>query len=119
MMALRPGELQKLSAILGRLGSDFAGERDAAALAASRFLRDRKLIWDQVLGAEPVVTATDPGGTRYWKDTAEQVLARHSRALSEWELQFVQDVLRRGRAPSPRQEAKLRDIAAKTGVPAW
>lgn len=118
MMALRPSELQKLSAILGRLGSDFAGERDAAALAASRFLRDRKLVWDQVLGAGAVVTATEPV-QRYWKDTAEQILARHARALTDWELEFIQDLLRRGRAPSPRQEAKLRDIAAKTGVPAW
>jgi hypothetical protein len=48
--ALSAQDRARLAAILGRLGSDHAGERDAAALAASRFLRQRKLAWGDVLG---------------------------------------------------------------------
>lgn len=39
----------KLAAILGRLGSDQAGERDAAALAATKFIRKLNTTWPEVL----------------------------------------------------------------------
>lgn len=121
MMALRPAEVQRLAAILGRLGSEFAGERDAAALAASKFVHDRALGWEELLQAEPptAVAVIDPGVTRYWKHAAEECLLEHSGALNDWETEFLQDLLRRGRAPTARQEAVLRRIATKTGVPQW
>jgi hypothetical protein len=41
----------------------------------------------------------------------------HTQALSYWEQGFVQDFLRRDRAPSPKQAAVVRRIATKCGVP--
>jgi hypothetical protein len=52
-LALTAADRDRLAAILGLLGSDHAGERDAAALAASRFLRSRGLTWPDVIGAAP------------------------------------------------------------------
>lgn len=44
-------ERAKLAAILGMLGSDSAGERDAAALAAARMVQKLGMTWAQVLDA--------------------------------------------------------------------
>jgi hypothetical protein len=46
---MTPAERTKLARILGRLGSEHAGERDAAALAASRFVQARDTTWPAVL----------------------------------------------------------------------
>ncbi len=45
-------ELIKLNRILGMLGSEHDGERAAAALAASKFLKDRNLTWWALIGGE-------------------------------------------------------------------
>lgn len=45
-------ELIKLNRILGMLGSDHDGERAAAALAASNFLKARSLSWWQLIGGD-------------------------------------------------------------------
>jgi hypothetical protein len=47
--SLTAADRAKLGAILGRLGSDHAGERDAAALAANRFILARDMTWPDVL----------------------------------------------------------------------
>jgi hypothetical protein len=49
MSALSSSERAKLAAILGRLGSNHAGERDAAALAATRFISAKDVTWPSVL----------------------------------------------------------------------
>jgi hypothetical protein len=43
--------------ILGMLGSDQSGERDAAALAAMRLLHEHHLTWPDVLSAAAVAAA--------------------------------------------------------------
>lgn len=43
---------QRLAAILGMLGSDHAGERDAAASQAEAFRRKHSLTWEQIVAAE-------------------------------------------------------------------
>jgi hypothetical protein len=54
-----PSERARLAAILGLLSSDKPGERDAAAHAATRFLRSRDLQWSDVFGA-PALPAPEP-----------------------------------------------------------
>jgi hypothetical protein len=119
-MALAPPELKKLVQICAMLGSSYDGERANAAALADRFVKDHGLTWTDVLHAEPpTAVVIQPTTPRYWKDCAEAALFEHPGALSEWETGFLQDILQRGRALSPKQEAKVRVIAQKTGVPEW
>ena len=57
---MNAAEREKLAAILGMLGSEFPGERAAAGLAATRFLKDRKLQWQDVLNGTPFRAAPPP-----------------------------------------------------------
>jgi hypothetical protein len=120
IMALTPPELQKLAAILEMLSSSFEHERAAAALKATQFVRAREMRWVELLHTEPpppvVVREQAP---RYWRHTAQEVRDEHSGALNSWEADFLKDILRRGYALSANQATKLRQIAAKTGVPTW
>ena len=117
-MGLTVPERQRLVAICGLLGSPFEGERAAAALKACEFLAAHKLAWADVLHAEPPLPVIVPAD-RTWRQVAEQMLFDHTQALTAWEQGFLQDVLRRGRAPTERQAAILYCVAAKTGVPVW
>jgi hypothetical protein len=48
-LALTEAARNRLSKLLGILGSDHAGERDNAGVAANRLVRDAGLTWNQVL----------------------------------------------------------------------
>lgn len=88
--------LRRLVKVLGMLGSDHDGERAAAALQASRLLRDRGLTWEEVL-ARPRATP-NPYGPADLSDTApvwRQVAARCRGAaarLSVWEVAFLDSI---------------------------
>jgi len=47
-------ERQRLAAILGMLGSNSAGERDAAALAAEEFRKQRGMTWEQLVSGQTI-----------------------------------------------------------------
>jgi len=47
-------ERQRLAAILGMLGSNSAGERDAAARAAEQFRKQHGLTWQEMLNGKAV-----------------------------------------------------------------
>jgi hypothetical protein len=118
MAALSVSELKKLARICGLLASSSDGEVLNAARMASVFLRNHNLSWSDVLHAEPpapVVVQSD----RNWRKTAEQILYDHEQALVTWEARFVQDLLRRGYAPTGQQAVVLLRIADKCGVPGW
>jgi hypothetical protein len=67
-MTISADERQRLTAILGMLGSEHQGERDAAALQAEAFRRKHGLTWAELIegktvylgGAPPWHTATPP-----------------------------------------------------------
>ena len=61
-MGLSVEDRARLIRILGMLGSAYPGERDAAALAASRFLANRGCAWEDVLQshAEPRASRPEP-----------------------------------------------------------
>lgn len=100
--------------------SPFDGERAAAATLAHNFVENHGLTWIDVLHAEPPVpVVVQPTTQRYWRNCAEDVLFSHPGALNDWETNFLQDVLERGRALSDKQAIILRRVAQKTGVPEW
>jgi hypothetical protein len=118
MTSLSVSELKRLAGICGLFASSSDGEALNAARLADEFLRRRNLSWADVLHAEPpalVVVQCD----RNWRKTAEQIVYDHEQALIAWEARFVQDLLRRGYAPTERQAVVLLRIARKCGVPGW
>ena len=94
-------ERDRFIAILSRLETDFEGERQAAALAAVRFLRARDLTWQLVIAS--------PSDAAGWRATVAACL-RQPVDLSPWELDFLRNLQRRRRI-SARQEACLARIA--------
>jgi hypothetical protein len=118
MASLSVSERKKLAGICGLFASSSDGEVLNAARMAGEFLRRRNLSWTDVLHAAPPEPVTIPAD-RNWRQTAEQILYDHEMALADWETKFVQDLLRRGIAPTGRQANVLRDIAQKVGVPEW
>ncbi len=125
MAHLSPAALNTLAALLARLKSPYDGERLAAATLVTNFIENHNTTWSEVLNPPappPVVqqpAPPPPTGPRYWRNTAEDCLFDHSEALNEWEQGFLQDILRRGYALSVKQDASLRRIAKKTGIPEW
>ena len=91
MPDLSPDTRRKLSAILGMLGSSFAGERDAAAQLANRIVRGAGVQWDELIAVpapgsrrEPPPPRPPPG----WRERAQRCAA-YPAWLSAWERQFV------------------------------
>jgi hypothetical protein len=125
----------RLSKLLGMCGSDFDGERAAAALAADRLIRDRGMTWEQVLipsppiekptrasWEEPESRAWDQPSReepwwwekpphRDWRQTRALCL-NHEWDLSNWELEFLQGLDRFPRL-SAKQRAVLDRIAKR------
>jgi hypothetical protein len=94
-------ERDRFIAILSRLQSDFEGERQAAALAAVRFLQARDLTWHQVIAC--------PSHAAGWRATVTACL-RQAADLSPWEHRFLRDLQHLHRL-STKQEACLARIA--------
>ena len=112
MTPLESEDRERLVKLLGMLGSSFAGERDAAGLAAMRFLRERGLDWGDVILPH---LATQRGSAQ--TDTAVETCIRALDRLTPWERKFVIS-LRGFRRLSPKQAAMVRDIARKVRVAA-
>jgi hypothetical protein len=99
---------RKLVAVLGRLSSDHAGERDAAALAATRMLKQHGATWDALLlqpapQREPLHSV--------WRDTCA-ALSKRPNDLRQWERTFVADLPRFHRI-STKQRYVLNEIAKR------
>jgi hypothetical protein len=111
---LTAAELERLRNICARLSSDYEGERAAAGLLASRLLRDRGLVWaDVVMPATPLPSRPAAEHTQYeqpWRQTVRDLLARPG-SLRAWEKdEFLQSLLKFQKL-SPKQRAVLNQIA--------
>ena len=95
----------KLGKLLKVLGSDHAGERDAAGLAAHRLLQSRGLTWRAVL--TPPRTREPLQAT--WRQTCAACLERRG-SLRPWEAGFLTD-LPNFRRVSSKQRYILQEIA--------
>jgi hypothetical protein len=111
---LDPQILDRLRKLLGMLGSDHAGERATAGRMASDLLRDHKLTWTDVVGAEPqgagrVRIGREPTGHR---EAAAECLA-WPEALTRWEREeFLPSIASRWNL-TPRQRQLLNPIIDK------
>lgn len=105
-------ERSRLAAILGRLGSDFEGERDTAARMATRFVRERGLGWRDVLA--PVTLLEAPrreADLNDWRATA-MALARLDVGWTDFERRFLAS-LPAFRSLSPKQHDLLNELVER------
>ncbi len=94
-----PGLREKLSKILGMLGSDHAGERASAGAAANRMVRDAGLTWPDVIGR------TDVGGEghhRVWREPSNDreavvICLAFDEVLTDWEIRFCRSIIKQKR----------------------
>jgi len=107
MTGLSAPDRTKLARVLALLGSDQAGERDAAGLAAHRLIRAAGVTWAQALGPQPAGHRAPEIGT--WRQTVRDCL-QHPGSLRKWEAKFLAD-LHEFRHPSPKQRHVLAEIA--------
>lgn len=98
---------KRLTKLLGLLGSDHAGERDAAGLAAHRLVSQSGLTWSQILS--PPVPDRPLPEYGIWRDTVRRCLA-HPGDLRPWELSFLRDLPQFPRL-SVKQRYWLKSIA--------
>jgi hypothetical protein len=106
------------------LGSPFEPERANAAALANRFIRDRNLIWTDVLGAAPLTAASPfssgfaPGAPpksdgataeaelKKYQDMAKACLSRAALQgrFSQRELEFIRDMIYQSYPLTPKQQ---------------
>jgi len=110
---LPPKAAERLAKMAGMLGSNHAGERAAAAAAATRLLRAHGLTWREVLLLQAVPPARPDPGADDWRGAAAACLARPD-LLTQWEARFLRDLLAFPRV-SPKQAATLDGIVARHG----
>ena len=108
-VALPADARSKLAKLLALLGSDKAGERDAAGLAAHRLVQRHGLTWPQILRPPPVEKQLPELGT--WRQTVAKLL-QHPHALRPWEIGFLRD-LPGFRRLSVKQRYCLKKIAER------
>ena len=118
MMALASADRAKLAKFLGLLGSNHAGERDAAGLAADRLVRSRGLTWAEVLEQHGATCSPGyrPAPAQYEDPAAAdlRVCGQRLDLLTTWELAFITDLARRSiQRLSSKQRAILADVAAR------
>ncbi len=107
MTALAKADRVKLTKLLSMFSSDHAGERDAAALAAHRLIRQRGLSWQQVI--EPGTATAALPELRTWRQTVARCLERPG-SLRPWEVGFLRH-LPEFRRLSTKQRYVLKEIA--------
>ena len=104
-----PAAIRRLVGTLARLDSPHDGERAAAALLASRQMRNLGLDWDTLLRGPPRAAAPPAG----WRRLLRHCQA-HAHELTPWEKAFVNRLGSFAKL-SPRQADVLNRIAARVG----
>jgi hypothetical protein len=104
---LSPADRTRLVKLLGLLGSNHAGERDAAGLAAQRFIKSRGISWDDALSISR--TNRHSSDEAEWRVTCRK-LRDKTHALRPWEVGFVSGLPRFNRL-SDKQRRILNEIA--------
>ena len=82
-MTLSSDDRRKLIGLLGRLGSDSAGERDNAAVAIERIRKEADVQWDELLGTGASLTYARPVWADPMKPPPRKPDAREWRAGSD------------------------------------
>jgi hypothetical protein len=79
---------EKRAKLLALLGSNQAGERDAAGIAAHRLIQRSGLSWTQVLRPPPIEAKLQLGT---WRQTCRELLVEHPHELRPWKVGFIRD----------------------------
>ena len=108
MTTLSPAERTRLVGVLGLLSSDFAGERAAAGLLATKMLRDRGLCWSDLIADQTQAAITTRGAADPTNDFG--LCLKHIDKLTAWEIGFLRS-LARARRRSAKQLAVVSRIA--------
>jgi hypothetical protein len=96
-------ERARLAKLLALLGSDHAGERDAAGLAAHRLVQASGAGWSDVVCIPQDRAPVDHVGSD-WRAVARAV-SRHPRFLNRWEWQFIESLERFTKLSAKQQKA--------------
>lgn len=91
MTALAAADRTRLAQMLGLLGSELAGERDAAGLAAHRLIRRCGLTWYDVLSPSLPPPTHDPAADPMrgnWR-AMTTACSRYPHLLDRWEVGFL------------------------------
>jgi hypothetical protein len=112
MSALAEADRTRLAQMLGLLGSELAGERDAAGLAAHRLIRQRGLTWFDVLLPALPPPAHEPASDPLRGDWRAMATActRFPRLIDKWEWQFLSGLQRFPRLSSKQHAILLRIV---------
>ena len=88
---LSQSDRTRLAQILGLLGSNQSGERDAAGLAAHRLVSKAGLTWYDVIEPPPPATQEQSYSTRSmtWREVVSHLLNDQPDFLTEWEWNFL------------------------------
>ena len=112
---------ERLVKLLGMLGGDQPGERDAAARATDALLRSAGMTWREIIAPSRSLPAPERDSHDDWREQSAWMVTRlvefYSHRLSPRELQFVCGIKDQQHPPSPRQSEILREIYARR-VPA-
>lgn len=122
-------DADRLAKLLGMLGSDHAGERDAAAIAAVKFRKQRNVTWPDVIGApapqarprqpqRPRHATPDPWPETPWSADWRAVaagLGHYADLMSDWERDFVASI-RRQKSITPKQHDVVLRLARRMGL---
>jgi hypothetical protein len=104
--SINAADRDRLAKLLGLLGSNHAGERDSAGLAAHRLVQQRGVTWRDVL-SQPSAVQRLPAVT--WRQVAARCL-EHRHLLSNWERDFLGSLISRQQI-SIKQHLILNKIA--------
>ncbi len=109
MNAILPASTRRrLAKLLGLLGSEHIGERDAAGLAAHHLMLQCGLTWEDLLAPTPVKREPLFGK---WRTTCAE-LAKRQDKMRPWERKFVADLAAFPRI-STKQRYVLEEIAGR------
>ena len=113
MMAnLSMPDLERLERILGMLGSSHDGERAAAALKANELITNRGVTWADLIASLKSAGGVPAGGMLpHWSDAQECL--RSSETWSDREADFLRNMTRKRKAPTPAQAEWLADLLAR------
>lgn len=111
---LTPDDRRRLVSILGMLGSEHTGERDAAAIAAVALMKRCAATWDEVI--QPAVNATHSAGFEQQRAHDPQHSAGYPH-WSDWKPVSAEELLRAAQA---FYAARKREAAEREGLyAAW
>lgn len=108
MAVLASPDLDRLAKLLGMLGSEHEGERASAALMADKLVRERGLTWPQVLQPLAQSAGALGSGLPHRRDAFECLAV--DGIWSEQEADFLLNISRKRREPSPAQAKWLADL---------